>query len=259
MRVGDEPREREDGGLRHGVVRHPHRRPLPRRRGHVHDGGVLGRAQVRQRGPDRADVAHHVRVPGRLPVGVRARSYQVATLATPRLFTSTSRPPSAAGRRRDGVGRAGLGGEISRDRHGHRARRRPWTGSREAIATRAPPATRLRAVARPMPALPPVTSARMPSRRMVIWSADLMISADDPDPARAPRRDRLESRGPLAGPLRPAPERHRASRRRRRSGAALRARGSTRSTRATSLRATQTAAEVARATGLEPILDASPS
>ncbi len=68
--VGNEPGERQDSRLRDRVVRHPHRRTLPRSRGDVDDRAPAG-TQVRQCRPDRPDVAHHVQVPRRVPVRVR--------------------------------------------------------------------------------------------------------------------------------------------------------------------------------------------
>ena len=137
VRVGHEPREREDGGLRHGVVRHADRRPLPRRRGHVHDGGVVGLPQVRQRRADRADVAHHVGVPGAPASRRRSPRTSVAIRATPRLFTSTSRPPRARARPRrpPRPGRPSVG-EVGGDGERRRSRPRPRPGRATAIATR---------------------------------------------------------------------------------------------------------------------------
>ena len=67
VEVGDEPRQREHRGLRDRVVRHARRRALPGRRGDVHDRAVR-LPEMRQRRPDRADVAHDVQLPHRVPL-----------------------------------------------------------------------------------------------------------------------------------------------------------------------------------------------
>ena len=70
VEIGDQPRERQHGGLRDRVVRHPGRGPLARGRGDVHDHAAAALLHLRQRRTDRAHVAHHVQLPHLLPVHV---------------------------------------------------------------------------------------------------------------------------------------------------------------------------------------------
>ena len=157
--VGHQPRQRQERGLRHRVLGHAGAGTLSRGRRDVDDGGVLGATQVRQRRPYAAHVAHHVGVPCRLPLGV-VDLLERADLGDADVVDQ----PVQAAQRRDRLGdrgaapaRASPGRRRPRPRRSDRPRAR---GLRDAIATRAPSAISSSAVARPIPALPPVTSTR---------------------------------------------------------------------------------------------------
>src|SRR5919109_2140282 len=68
VQVRNEAREREDGRLRHGVVRHAGRRSLAGGRGDVDDHAALRLAHPGEHGADAADVAHYVQLPHRVPL-----------------------------------------------------------------------------------------------------------------------------------------------------------------------------------------------
>ena len=71
VEVRNKAGEREDGGLANRVVGHAGRRPLAGCRAHVHDPPAPPFAHSRHNGADRADVAHDIQLPGRLPVFLR--------------------------------------------------------------------------------------------------------------------------------------------------------------------------------------------
>ncbi len=77
VRVREQARERQHGGLRDAVVRHARRRALARRGGDVDDARLVGGAQVRQGRACTADVGEHVELEGRRIHSESSSSHQL--------------------------------------------------------------------------------------------------------------------------------------------------------------------------------------
>ena len=114
VRVREQARERQHGGLRHAVVGHAGRRALARGRGHVDDARLVGGAQVRQRRAGAAHVGQDVELERSHPGGVVDLPPVGDVRAAPTLLTSTSSPPKRSLAAADGVLAARSGGRGRR-------------------------------------------------------------------------------------------------------------------------------------------------
>ena len=172
----------------HRVVRHARRRTLARGRGDVDDRSSTPFAHRRQRSADRPDVTHQVQLPVRVPLVVGnvlelrlTRRADVVDEAVDRSELgegAVDHPLRSAGSREVGLARAA-------------PRPRPARRSGPQVTTCAASPARSRAVARPIPAVEPVTTRRGHAGRDP-WR--LAYRGDDHDPPGTARRDGLEPR-----------------------------------------------------------------